>query len=169
MTEPTEGAGALLALEQVGENRFRSTCSQDNMMGMMFGGQLLAQGIAAAARTVDGGAVHHCNTCFLSAGNLMDPVEYGVEILRDGRRFAARRVSAVQRDRLLLDMQCSFHDGGGNLRHQSATAPSVPLPESVATEADFVRANAAHLPELVVTAFTGGALPAGRGEDFFRG
>ena len=147
-------AAALIDLEQTGENRFRSRYIQDNLMGMMFGGQPLAQALAAAGRTVPDWPAHQCSAQFLRPGNLQDPIDYRVESIRDGKRFATRQVVACQGDRAILLMTASFHQPDDGPVHQFSDPPKVPPPEASPTEAEFVRANADRLPDLAVRAFT---------------
>src|SRR5262245_24471579 len=109
----SSGDGALtatemLALERVDENRFRSWRNQDNRTGAIFGGQTLAQSLAAAAATVPGWPVHNISANFMRSGDLDRPVDYEVERTRDGRRYAARRVLATQDGKAIFDCLCSF-------------------------------------------------------------
>ncbi|MFV8817534.1 acyl-CoA thioesterase [Haliea sp. E17] len=150
----SEVAQALLALEKLDQNHFRNCYNQDNQVGMMFGGQLLAQGLAAAQETTPPWPVHNCSACFPSPGSSRKPVEYRVEIVRDGKRFANRRVTGVQDGKLILDMLCAFNAAGPGLEHQLSTAPEVPPPEGLVPEIEFVRKNAGKLPAIVVAAYT---------------
>src|SRR6266705_5197586 len=68
----------------------------------MFGGELLAQTLVAAARTIEGRACHSLHVHFLMPGDPASPIEYRGRRLRDGRRFAQRQVSARQGGREVL-------------------------------------------------------------------
>src|SRR3954462_4625742 len=75
--------------------------SQPQPWGRVFGGQVLAQSLIAAQRTVDTselGArpVHSMHAYFLPAGDSNEPITFAVERLRDGRSFSARRTHALQ-------------------------------------------------------------------------
>ena len=143
-------AEAVLNLEQVGEHRFRSTFNQDNYLGMIFGGQPLGQALAAAQRTVPGWPAHSLSGYFLSAGKVDIPVDYDVEEVRDGRRFAFRRVLASQEGKPTFDMICSFHAPEVGPEHQFSAAIDVPGPEELINVKDFVAANEHRLHGFVV-------------------
>lgn len=75
----------------------------------LFGGQVAAQALAAAAATVEPGRLPHVlHASFLRAGRSARPVRYDVERTRDGRSFSTRRVVAAQ-DRVVFEMTTSFH------------------------------------------------------------
>jgi acyl-CoA thioesterase-2 len=151
MHRPTRTiARALLDLEQVADRRFRSTYSQDNYQNAIFGGQALGQALAAAQCTVTDWLPHTCTGYFLKPGAITEPVDYEVEVVRDGRRFAARRVLASQFGKPIFDFLCSFHDVEPGFAHQENIAVDVPLPETLAPVLDFVRAHVKRLPEQIV-------------------
>ena len=76
----------------------------------MYGGQLLAQALAAAERTVtDDRQAHLLHAYFLSPGDVAATVDVQVERVRDGRSFSSRCVSACQGGRELFRMLVSFH------------------------------------------------------------
>lgn len=143
-------AAQLIALEPVGGRRLRSTLNQDNRLDMIFGGQPLCQALAAACTTVAEWPAHSLSAMFLRGGVVAEPVDYQVEVLRDGRRFAQRRVLAVQGDRAIFDLLCSFHDpeDGGN--HQMGGVEGVPPPEALPSLEDDVAAHADRLPKALV-------------------
>jgi acyl-CoA thioesterase II len=105
--------------------------SQPQPWGRVFGGQVLAQSLAAAQRTVDPARpVHSMHGYFLRAGDSSEPITFGVERLRDGRSFSARRVQALQFGRPILSMIASFQSPGEGLDHQ-LPMPVVPGPETL--------------------------------------
>ena len=76
------------------------------MLGLprVFGGQILAQGLIAAARTVPAGRpAHSLHAYFLSGGHPERPIEYRVERTRDGGRMTCRTVTASQDGRLVAE------------------------------------------------------------------
>jgi acyl-CoA thioesterase II len=150
MQEPRNIARALIALEQVAEHRFRSTFSQDNYQNAIFGGQALAQALAAAQRTVTDWLVHTSSGYFLKPGAVDEPIDYDVEVVRDGRTFAARRVLASQRGKPIFDFLCSFHDQEHGLSHQHGDAVNVPQPEQLVPVLEFVLAHADRLAPQIV-------------------
>jgi acyl-CoA thioesterase-2 len=101
----------------------------------VFGGELLAQTLVAAARTVHGRVCHSLHVHFLSPGDPSRPVEYRVRRLRDGRRFAQRQVAAWQRGReIALGMASFSTDDAGAHAHQHEAMPSVRGPDELASE-----------------------------------
>jgi len=96
----------------------------------VFGGQLLAQGVVAAGRTVQSDRnVHSLHAYFLRPGDANKPIRFEVELLRDGRSFSARRTHAFQEGRPLLSMIASFHEVEEGFEH-SIVMPKVPPPDS---------------------------------------
>ncbi len=122
---------SLVGLEELGPLRFASRHSMtDYQGGHLFGGQLIAQALAAANRTLEGKALHSAHSYYLRVGDVNRPVEFEVEAVRDGRSFATRQVSASQDGRLLLRMMCSASTReSGALDHQAAMPGDVGPPE----------------------------------------
>jgi acyl-CoA thioesterase-2 len=124
--------------------------SQPQPWGWVYGGQVLAQSLAAAQRTVDAAElgvrpVHSMHGYFLRAGDSNEPITFAVERLRDGRSFSARRVHALQFGRPILSMIASFQAPSGGLEHQ-LPMPDVPAPEdlpSIAERYDHLDSTAA--------------------------
>ena len=109
--------------------------SQPQPWGRVFGGQVLAQSLAAAQRTIDAPdvgdrPVHSMHGYFLRAGDSNEPITFAVERLRDGRSFSARRVHALQFGQPILSMIASFQAPATGLEHQHAM-PDVPAPEDL--------------------------------------
>ena len=74
-----------------------------------YGGQFMAQSLAAACRTVDADRPPtNMHLQFLRGGEAGEPVEYTVTKVFDGRTAAARRVDARQNGRLLTAATVSF-------------------------------------------------------------
>ncbi len=139
-------ASELLELETVDARHFRGAHNLDNGMGAIFGGQPLVQGLAAAARTVPGWPAHSLSSHFLRGGSPDIPVDYSVELSRDGRRFASRRVLASQQGRPIFDMLCAFHDPEDGPQHQFGEAPPPPDPDTLQSLRGFLDDNAHRLP-----------------------
>ena len=117
--------------------------SQPMPHGRVFGGQVLAQSIIAAGRTVndlDDAAdhprrIHSLHGYFLRPGDSDHPIRFTVERLRDGRSFSARRVHAIQYGKPILSMITSFQTGADGLDHQDSV-PAAPEPEILPTLAE---------------------------------
>lgn len=143
----------LLDLEPVEENIYRGQ-NRDIGTGRIFGGQVLAQALAAAQRTVpEGRLVHSLHGYFILAGDLNAPVVYFVDRLRDGGSFTTRRVTAIQHGHAIFNMAASFHEHEASFDHQ-ADMPEAPAPESLRPELDIIRERAAEIPERVRSILT---------------
>jgi len=143
-------ARELLDLEQITDRRFRSIYAQGNYQDAIFGGQALAQALAAAQRTVTDWMPHSCTGYFLRPGVVAEPIDYEVERVRDGRRFTARRVLASQSAKPIFDMLCSFHDIEPGFTHQQTHESNVPPPEDLPPLLEFVRTHIDRLPRQLV-------------------
>jgi acyl-CoA thioesterase-2 len=120
----------LVPCPEQGEDTFLGQ-SQPQPGGRVFGGQVLAQSLVAAQRTVDPArSVHSMHGYFLRAGDSGEPITFAVERLRDGGSFSARRVHALQFGRPILSMIASFQSRSDGLEHQ-APMPPAPDPESL--------------------------------------
>jgi acyl-CoA thioesterase-2 len=137
---------SMLQLERIDETTFRSSHAHDNSTGAVFGGQYLAQALAAAGQTVPGWPANSCSAYFLRPGGLEAPIDYAVESVRDGRTFANRRVTARQAGKVLFDMICSFHAAETGPSHQTDLPPGLPQPEDLPDIQDYLRANAHRIP-----------------------
>ncbi|AKU17398.1 acyl-CoA thioesterase [Luteipulveratus mongoliensis] len=115
--------------------------SQPQPHGRVFGGQVLAQCIIAAGKTVAQGEgetprfVHSLHGYFLRPGDSLQPIRFAVERLRDGGSFSARRVHALQHGQVILSMILSFQTPAEGLDHQ-AQMPAAPSPDRLPTVAD---------------------------------
>ena len=77
----------ILTLEDQGDNNF-SGISKDIGSPNVFGGQVLAQSLNAAYRTVNSKRIlHSLHSYFLEPGNLELPIIYNVQTIRDGGSF----------------------------------------------------------------------------------
>jgi acyl-CoA thioesterase II len=125
-----------LDAKPLGDDRFQARCVE-YLRPRVFGGELLAQVLAAAARTVQDRACHAIHVDFLSPGDPKSPIEYGVRHVRDGRRFAQRQVSGFQRGREIVLATVSFTtDSADAVGFQHEQMPDVPGPEGLTSELD---------------------------------
>ncbi|MCI4009912.1 acyl-CoA thioesterase II [Brevibacterium sp. ZH18] len=114
--------------------------SQYKPDGRVFGGQVLAQCVVAAAATLPKDRlIHSLHGYFLRAGDVSEPIEFGVERLRDGRSFSARRVHAYQKNAPILSLIASFQDEQEGLEHAEAMPTGLPAPEDCPDVRDIVR------------------------------
>ncbi|MBV9994590.1 MAG: thioesterase family protein [Caulobacteraceae bacterium] len=127
----------LFDLEAQGAGQFR-IAGMEGESRRLFGGQLVAQALAAATRTVrDERRVHSLHAYFIRAGVTTSPLEFAVAEDADGGSLSFRRVLVSQDERPLLSLSASFQPLLEGFLHQVA-APAVPPPESL--EDDYVRA-----------------------------
>ena len=111
-----------------------------------FGGQVAAQALMAAGRTVERGRVHSLHSYFLRPGDPTTPILYEVDRIRDGRSFTTRRVVAVQHGKAIYNMEASFHTDEVSLTHQIAM-PEAPAPESIPRLAERIANGRGDLDE----------------------
>lgn len=137
----------LLELEALEVNLFRGE-SRDIGTPRVFGGQVLAQSIIAANRTVDEGVIHSLHSYFLRAGDASAPIVYNVERNRDGRSFKSRRVVAIQHGRPIFTLAASFQLEQEGLEHQF-DMPSVPEPESLPSESNVPEEQLEKVPQML--------------------
>ena len=144
----------LLDLEQIELHIFRG---RNRPIGSprVFGGQVLAQALVAAGRTVpEDRFAHSLHAYFILPGDVRAPILYTVESLRDGGSFATRRVTAVQHGRPIFNASLSFARDEPGLDHQSDAIPAAPAPGAVTPERDLALAIADQIPEPLRTALT---------------
>ena len=99
----------------------------------VFGGQFLAQCLAAAQTTVDGERdVNSLHGYFLRPGDVDLPVQIRVDRVRDGRSFSSRQAIAAQRGKELFRLLVSFQVPDETPEYAVAAMPQVPPPEEVA-------------------------------------
>lgn len=115
---------------------------------------MVGQALAAAARQAPGKSANSLHAYFLRAGSTREPVDYEVETLRDGRRFAVFRVSAFQDGKRIFHLHCSFMSSLPGFEHQTPCPSDVPGPEGLASVAEFVRARATELPTETVSIYS---------------
>jgi acyl-CoA thioesterase II len=121
----------LLDLEQIEDNIFRGPHTDENRL-RTFGGQVAAQALVAAGRTVVDKPVHSLHAYFLRPGDPHRPTVYMVDRIRDGRSFATRRVVAVQHGEPIFNLSASFHAAEEGPAHQRPMPPA-PDPETLPT------------------------------------
>ena len=108
VSESLEFLVNLLDLEPIEVNIFRGVSPNEDRQ-RVFGGQVAAQSLMAAGRTVDVGKPHSLHAYFLRPGDPTVPILYEVDRIRDGRSFTTRRVVAIQHGRAIFHLSASFH------------------------------------------------------------
>jgi acyl-CoA thioesterase-2 len=126
----------LLDIETLDTDLFRGS-SPDTDRQRVFGGQVAAQALIAAIRTVDEGLdVHSMHAYFLRPGDTTIPIIYDAERIRDGRSFETRRVVARQHGHPIFYLTANFQRPEDGFEHQDAM-PEVPGPEEGLTFAQI--------------------------------
>jgi acyl-CoA thioesterase-2 len=98
----------VLDLEEIDRDLFRSRLVFPDPLPL-YGGQVAAQALLAAGRTVPEGRLpHSLHGYFLRSGDATRPTVFRVERDRDGRSFSARRVVALQGGEVIFSMSSSF-------------------------------------------------------------
>lgn len=144
---------SLLELEKLEMNIYRGR-NRDLGTGRVFGGQVFAQALVAARRTVDEPReAHSVHGYFLRPGDLKAPIMFVVDRPRDGGTFTSRRVTAIQHGDAIFHLSASFHVREDGLEHQSAM-PDVPGPDAFKPELEHIRENAEKLPPELRTVLT---------------
>jgi acyl-CoA thioesterase II len=132
---------ALLDLESIEEDLFRGR-SPETAQQRVFGGQVAAQALVAAGRTVASERpVHSLHAYFLRPGDPAVPLIYEVDRVRDGRSFTTRRVVARQRNKPIFVMSGSFHVREPGFDHQDPM-PDAPDPLSLPSIAERAAVDA---------------------------
>lgn len=109
--------------------------------GRVFGGQVLAQSVLAAGRTVDPARLpHSLHGYFLRAGDIAEPIDFEVERMRDGRSFSARRTHACQGDGPILSAIASFQVDQPGVDFAEHAPSHVPDPEDIPSAAEHLAA-----------------------------
>jgi len=138
---------ALLDLEKIEENVFRGLSPPERVQ-RVFGGQVLAQALVAAMRTVpDERACHSFHAYFLRPGDPKVPILYEVDRSRDGTSFSARRVVAIQHGAQIFILAASFQRAQDGFEHQ-AQMPVVPEPESLEDDQQVLLRDSALAPAM---------------------
>ena len=95
----------IIDVEQIEANLFRGQCHPSEHV---FGGQVLAQAITAAYRTVkQEHQLHSLHSYFLRPGNSTKPILFEVDPIRNGKSFSTRRVTAIQNGKAIFTLSSS--------------------------------------------------------------
>ena len=123
---------ALLELEALEVNLFRGLSPHEDRQ-RVFGGQVAAQALVAAGRTVgEDRPVNSLHAYFLRPGDPNIPIVYEVDRIRDGKSFTTRRVVAIQHGRAIFNLAASFQIVENGPDHQMPM-PDVPGPDELPT------------------------------------
>ena len=144
------GILATLNVEAIEENIYRG---QNAKTEHVFGGQVLAQAIASAYRTVDKSqSLHSLHGYFLRAGDWLRPIVYEVDRSRDGNSFSTRRVVAVQHGRAIFSLSSSWARAEEGPEH-SLPMPDVPPPQALRSDLSVHKELAKTNPDVMRYSF----------------
>ncbi len=137
---------SLLDLERLEVNLFRGE-SRSVGSARVFGGQVLAQSLAAAMQTVpDDRHIHSLHGYFVLPGDLEIPIVFEVDRIRDGGSFTTRAVKAIQNGQAIFHLTASFQLEQDGFGHQ-VDRPQVPLPEELVSYEGMVKQFGDQLPD----------------------
>ena len=124
-------------LEQLDDNLFRGYGNWGPAI-RLYGGQVMSQAMSAAQQTVQGNFILHSMHCsFMRPGDTKRAVIYDVELMREGKSFVTRRVTARQHGAAIFSCQLSYQKPEQGFDHQ-APMPQVSGPENLQSEAQML-------------------------------
>ncbi|MFC5939021.1 acyl-CoA thioesterase [Corynebacterium choanae] len=105
-----------------------------------FGGQVAAQALVAAIRTVDAGyRANSLHGYFVAPGDATKPTLLLVDRIRDGRSFVSRQVKVIQDGTVIFVMQASFHRQGDHGISHADTMRQLPGPDMLGDTTSHLR------------------------------
>ncbi|OIQ27319.1 MAG: acyl-CoA thioesterase II [Bacteroidetes bacterium MedPE-SWsnd-G2] len=136
-----------LILDQVGEQLYNGV-SKSIGSPIVFGGQVIAQSLNAAYRSITNGRIlHSMHAYFLEAGQLDLPITYKVSIMREGGSFSTRRVTALQGEKVIFILAASFHKKESGYDHQDPMPIKVKQPEELLSWDDMLEQMGDFMPK----------------------
>jgi acyl-CoA thioesterase II len=128
---PQQSLLDLLELEEIDRDIYRADLVYADQHAL-YGGQVAAQALMAAGRTVAPARTpHSLHGYFLRPGDANRPTVFRVERDRDGRSFSARRVVALQDGQVLFNLSCSFAVPEDGPDQQVDPVPDAEAPEGL--------------------------------------
>jgi acyl-CoA thioesterase II len=138
--DPLVAFTSFLSVEPVDDGEY--TARLVDFGGRSFGGDLLARAVLAASATAVDRRLHSLHACFLRPLPPAVPIRLVVERLKDGRRFAQRRVQARLDGQLMAEVTASFAASGDGLTYQSGgVPPDLPAPDDLPSTHELARAE----------------------------
>ncbi|MFD5225621.1 acyl-CoA thioesterase [Microbacterium sp. NPDC058342] len=109
--------------------------------GRVYGGQVLAQSLIAAERTLpEDRIVHSMHGYFLRPGDATEGITFAVDRIHDGRSFSTRRSQAYQGGVPIFSMIASFQDEDPGLEHAQGLPEGIPDPDEVPSDDELIGA-----------------------------
>ncbi len=147
MTDPVTKLLNLLDIEQLEVDMFRGFSPDNEVSTRVFGGQVIAQSLVAAYRTVDTEtrSCHSLHAYFIRPGDPSIPIIYEVDRSRDGGSFTTRRVVAIQHGKQIFNLAASFHKQEPGWHHQH-DVPDVPPPDELEDRVELRKRHQDKIP-----------------------
>lgn len=143
MESPISEFVKILQPDIISEQRFKGY-NLDIGSPSVYGGQVLGQAISAAHHLFgDGKILHSLHSYFLHPGDNDLPIDYEVQIIKQGRSFNTCRVIAYQQEKEIFILFASFHKDEEGVEHH-VSMPNVARPESLASFSDLFAEFAAN-------------------------
>ncbi len=125
----------ILRVQAMGDDSWRAWPPDDADENHLFGGQVAAQALRAAALTVDPGHLPNSVHCyFLRRGQARRPIDITVERVRAGRTYSSRRIDVRQQGLTILSMLASFHVEEPGPEFGRIMPTAVPAPDAIPVE-----------------------------------
>lgn len=118
----------LIDVQEVAPNHFVGPAYRDVSRNVVEGGQMLAQAIVAASKTVPHQRVTSAYMIFSKAAAFDTPLDLNVEVLRPGRTFSTVEVRVEQDDALRSTGLLLLDAGADDVIRGAAAMPDVPSP-----------------------------------------
>src|SRR3990167_3916940 len=128
----------ILDIEPIDLDMFRGHTPEGETR-RIYGGQVIAQALTAAYRTIDGRHCHSMHAYFIRPGDPKIPILLKVERVRDGGSFAVRRVVALQHGRRFSTRAAPSRAPGPGSEPQMETPPP-PGPDGLMDEDELRKA-----------------------------
>jgi len=155
----------VLELEEVELNHYLGSSPQDQWQ-RLYGGQVVAQALVAASKTVsEDRHTHSLHGYFLRPGNSDLPILYTVDRIRDGKSFATRRILATQNGQAIFTLAASFQAKEEGLEHQF-TMPKVTEPSQLIDENELIKKKLAEGADHLSDYFTSSMVQVRQVEDW---
>src|SRR5262249_41966332 len=125
----------ILELEPVELDMFRGFTPPEERR-RIYGGQVVAQALTAAYRTIEGRLCCSLHSYFIRPGDPRIPILFMVERARDGGWCSVRRGAAIQNGAQIFNLAAIFQTPEQGLEHQDEM-PKVPAPENLKNEEEL--------------------------------
>ncbi|MFZ4515392.1 MAG: acyl-CoA thioesterase II [Acidimicrobiia bacterium] len=136
----------ILDIEQLDDDLFRGFSPPEDRV-RVFGGQVAAQALVAAGRTVEEPRlVHSLHSYFLRPGDPKSPILFEVDRIRDGRSFTTRRVKAIQHGKAIFNLAASFQIVEPGPEH-AMPMPEMPTADSLPSFTERAKPYLDELPD----------------------